>query len=67
METVGHNREVLANAFESGLIERALLEEDSFGFPGVDTGARRRLADYVEMHCPELPALGGLWEEPGAQ
>ena len=63
METVGHNREVLANGFESGLIERSLLEEDSLSFPGVDAGARQRLAEYVESHCPGVPPLGTLWEQ----
>jgi hypothetical protein len=64
VRTVAHNQEVLANGFESALIERAWLEEDSFTFPGIDLGARQRMAEYIADNCPGLPSLGSLWEEP---
>jgi len=66
MGVVGHNAEVLANAFESGLIDRDLLEQDPLSFPGVNVGARERMAEYVESHCPGAPELSGLWELPGS-
>jgi len=67
VQAVAHNREVPANAFESGLIERFSLEGESFRFPGVETGAREPMAEYVEVHCPGIPALGRLWAQPSSQ